>query len=168
MASCMAEHIANHLLFTPKDMKLAQSTAAPMSTYRYGTWMSGFLEKTMSPKSNSVDRFNSYIHLNLHCVLSLKLCVYVFIFTLRLQQYTRIKVFHDMKFDGYFAVIIIKSYPNSVIKNIYISSIPNSSVILWSIQLYFTVPRWMCVLTLIFFFFTCVKWTTTTKLLPIK
>lgn len=43
----MAAAIANHLLFTPNDMKLAQSTAAPMSTYRYGTWMSGFLKMTI-------------------------------------------------------------------------------------------------------------------------
>lgn len=40
----MEAAIANHRLFTPKDMKLEQSTAAPMSTYRYGTGMSGFLE----------------------------------------------------------------------------------------------------------------------------
>lgn len=45
-ASCTAAAMANHLLFTPNDMKLAQTTAAPMSTYRYGTWMSGFLEVT--------------------------------------------------------------------------------------------------------------------------
>lgn len=42
-ASCRAAPRANQRRFTPKDMKLAHSTATPMSTYRYGTGMSGFL-----------------------------------------------------------------------------------------------------------------------------
>ncbi|TNN84865.1 Guanine nucleotide-binding protein G(I)/G(S)/G(O) subunit gamma-T2 [Liparis tanakae] len=42
-------------------MKLAHSTAAPMSTYRYGTWMSGFLEKTMHEnKSNSINMLKQF------------------------------------------------------------------------------------------------------------